>query len=79
MKSKLNFTAKTLLIKAFAVLVVIGMMDSAAFSQTKRIRFARGKTSTTLKGEVYRFDGDSYVINGKRGQTMVVRLISPTT
>ena len=78
MKNKLNFIAKSLLIKTFAVLMIIGMMDSLAFSQAKKIRFARGKSATTLRGEVSAVAQDEFVINGKKGQTMTLKLVSPT-
>lgn len=75
MKIKLNLVTKTLLIKIFVVLMVVGMMDSPVFSQT-RIKFARGKTSKTIKGNVGAVVPDDYVINGKRGQTMILRVSS---
>lgn len=72
----MNLTAKTLLIKAFAVLMVIGMMDSAAFSQTTRIRFARGKTSATINGKTNQA-GRDYTFGAKRGQKVTIRVTSP--
>jgi hypothetical protein len=47
MNRKLSLIVKSLIIKSFAVLMIIGTMDSAVFSQT-RIRFARGRTSATV-------------------------------
>ena len=75
MKNKLNFITKTLLVKTFAVLIIIGMMDSAAFSQT-RIRFAKGKSSATVKGTLSSNGNRTYIVNAKRGQRMTVRVNS---
>lgn len=77
MKNKLNFITKSFLVKTFAVLMILGMMDSAAFSQTPtRISFARGKTSKTIPGTVNQ-SGRDYVIKGRRGQTMKIKVTSP--
>ncbi|HEX8368274.1 MAG TPA: hypothetical protein VF604_07005 [Pyrinomonadaceae bacterium] len=70
MKIKLNF-----IVKALAVLVIIGMMDAAAFSQT-RLRFARGRTSTTVAGKIGSGSSRSYILGASRGQTMTVSLRS---
>jgi hypothetical protein len=75
MKRKLSLAIKGLLIKSFAVLMIIGMTDSAAFSQT-RVRFARGRTSATLSGSLSGFGSRSYVLGASRGQTMTVRVSS---
>lgn len=75
MKRKLSLVIKSLLIKSFAVLMIIGTMDSAAFSQT-RVRFARGRTSTTVSGTLSGFASRSYVLGASRGQTMTVRVSS---
>jgi len=69
-KIKLNF-----IVKALAVLMIIGMMDSAAFSQT-RIRFARGRTATTVSGNLGSGGSRSYVLGAARGQTMTVSVRS---
>ena len=55
--------------------MMIGMMDSAAFSQT-RINFARGKTSATVSGTLYSDYQTSYVVGARRGQTMTVSVRS---
>lgn len=73
MKNKLNFLAKTLPVKTLLVLLVIGMMDSAAFSQ-ERIRFARGKSSATVKGKLAKGRQHTYVLGAKEGQMMTVKI-----
>lgn len=75
MKINLNLFTNTFPLKIFAVLAVVGMMDSLAFSQS-RIRFARGKTSKTISGTVNQ-SGRDYIINGRRGQTMKIKVSSP--
>lgn len=72
-----NLLIKTWLVKIFAVLLVIGTLDSAAFSQT-RIRFARGRTSATVSGALARGASRSYILGARRGQTMTVRVTSGT-
>jgi hypothetical protein len=75
MNRKLGLAIKSLVIKSFAVLMIIGAMDSAAFSQT-RVRFARGRTSATLSGTLSGSGSRSYVLGASRGQTMTVRVSS---
>ena len=75
MNRKLNLVVKSLIIKSFAVLMIIGTMNSAAFSQT-RIRFARGRSSTTVSGSLYSGAERSYILRASRGQTMTVRVSS---
>ena len=75
MNRKLNFAIKTFIIKAFAVLMIIGMTDSSAFSQT-RIRFARGRSSTTVSGSLAAGGERSYILRASEGQTMTVRVSS---
>lgn len=73
MNGKFNLIVKSLLIKSFAVLMIIGTMDSAVFAQT-RIRFGRGRTSATVSGTLK--GSRSYVVGASRGQTMTVRVSS---
>jgi len=75
MNRKLKLLVKGVLIKSFAVLMIIGTMDSAVFSQT-RIRFARGRTSATVGGTLSGLASRSYVLGARRGQTMTVRVSS---
>ena len=43
----------------------------------KKVRFARGATSTTIRGGVIRGDRDRYYVGAKKGQTMTVKITSP--
>ncbi len=68
---------KSLIIKSFIVLLLIGSLDSAVFSQT-RLRFPRGRTSATVSGSISSLSSRSYVLGASRGQTMTVRVNSKT-
>lgn len=61
-----------------AVFVVLFALGSNAFAIgdgiTKRVRFAKGKSSVTLSNSVIRGDRDTYIIGAKAGQTMTVRI-----
>lgn len=43
---------------------------------TKRVRFAKGKSSATLSNSVVRGDRDTYILGAKAGQRMTVRITS---
>jgi hypothetical protein len=72
---KLKLFVKALIIKSFAVLMIVGTLNSAAFSQT-RIRFARGRNSTTVSGSLSAGSERSYILRASEGQTMTVRVTS---
>ena len=55
--------------------MIVGTLDSAAFSQ-QRIRFARGRSSTTVRGSLTLRDQRSYILSASAGQTMTVRVTS---
>lgn len=74
---KLNTLIKGLIIKSIAILMIIGTMDSAAFSQT-RVNFARGKSSTTVSGTLSANGKREYVLGARKGQRMTLRLTSNT-
>ena len=42
----------------------------------RKVRFARGTSSTTIRGAVIRGDRDRYYVGAKRGQTMTVKITS---
>lgn len=75
---KLNLIVKALVIKSFAVLMIIGMMNSAAFSQT-RIRFARGRSSATMTGSLPSGSTRAYILRASEGQQMTVRVTSASS
>ena len=60
----------TLLICAF----VTGSVSADGVK--KKVRFAKGTSSTTIKGAVIRGDRDRYTVGAKAGQTMSVKITS---
>jgi hypothetical protein len=75
MKGKLNFIIKSVIVKSFAAVLLIGMTNSDLFAQT-RIRFARGRSSTTVTGSLSAGGKRSYILRASEGQTMTVRVSS---
>jgi hypothetical protein len=73
MKNRTDFITKIFLTKTFAVLMLIGMMNSLSFAQT-RVRFARGKSSATVSGTLSNGYQRSYIVGARRGQKMTVRV-----
>jgi hypothetical protein len=73
MKNKLNFITKTVLVRTIAVLLLIGVMNTLGFSQT-RVRFARGKSSATVSGKLNGGGSRSYVVGARARQMMTVRV-----
>ena len=60
--------------------VFIGLLlSSTAFAKgvKQKVRFARGTSSTTIRGAVVRGDRDRYYVGAKAGQTMTVSITSP--
>ncbi len=43
---------------------------------TRRVRFARGRTSAVLRGAVVRATTDRYILSAQVGQTMILHLTS---
>ena len=68
---------KRLEIAVFVVLFALGSSAAAVGDGlTKRVRFARGKSSVTLSNSVIRGDRDTYILGAKAGQKMTVRISS---
>ncbi len=59
-----------------ATFVFSAAFTTSADGVTKRIRFAKGKSSATVSGAVIRGDRDTYVLGAGVGQTMRVRITS---
>ena len=61
----------------FMLLFVLGSAGFAAPDGiTKRVKFAKGKSSVTLSNSVIRGDRDTYILGAKAGQRMTVRITS---
>ena len=59
-----------------AVFVLAMASITSADGITKRIKFARGKSSATVSGAVIRGDRDTYILGASVGQRMTVRITS---
>lgn len=65
------FTTAILTALALSMAVV-----TSADGITKRIKFAKGKSSATMSNAVIRGDRDIYILGAKAGQRMTVRITS---
>jgi hypothetical protein len=59
-----------------AAVVFSAAVVTSADGITKRLKFARGKSSTTISGAVLRGDLDTYIIKAKSGQMMYTKITS---
>ncbi len=59
-----------------ALLLVTVMADAAQGDRTRRVRFARGRTSTVIKEAVVRGTRDRYILGARAGQTLLVHITS---
>lgn len=56
-----------------AILAFVSVsFNASADGVTKRIKFAKGKSSATMSGAVVRGDRDTYILGANGGQTMSV-------
>ncbi|MEK6336437.1 MAG: hypothetical protein AABM67_16035 [Acidobacteriota bacterium] len=64
--------------RLLAVVFICALACSSVFTQgvNKKVRFAKGTSSTTIRGAVVRGDRDRYIVGAKAGQTMKVRITS---
>jgi hypothetical protein len=68
--------------RAARLLVAAGFICALAVGSVfadgvkKKVRFARGTSSTKIKGAVIRGDRDRYYLSAKAGQTMSVKITS---
>ena len=58
----------------FVVAIAVGSIDAKGV--TKKVRFARGATSTVIKGAVIRAESDRYLVSARKGQKMTVKISS---
>lgn len=66
---------KTLSLKAFAVLMIVVMGYMEGYGQT-RVRFARGRTSATVRGKLVAKGSKQYVLGAREGQTIFATVSS---
>ena len=64
--------------RVIAVVFICAFTFSSLSAQgvKRKIRFAKGTSSTTIKGGVVRGDRDRYYIGARKGQTMTVKITS---
>lgn len=58
-----------------ALILLIALSGTQVFAQ-KRIRFARGKSSATVRGPIGPNGYTEYVIDGRAGQVMTIEITS---
>jgi hypothetical protein len=68
----MNSISKILIVSAF-----IFVLSFASFAQEQRVRFAKGKSSVTLKGKIASGGEKSYVVGARADQCMVLSVNSP--
>jgi hypothetical protein len=63
---------------ALAVIFVAAIAFGSINAQgvRKKVRFAKGGTSTVIKGAVIRAESDRYLVSARKGQTMTVKITS---
>jgi hypothetical protein len=61
---------------AFAFISTLATFPVFADGVTKKVRFARGTSSTTIRGAVIRGERDRYLVGARAGQTMTVKITS---
>jgi hypothetical protein len=62
-----------------AALLISMLLLSASASQqdrTRRVQFARGRTSTVIRDSVVRGTKDNYIVGARKGQTLSVHITS---
>ena len=68
-------TARRALLLA-ALLLLTTVTATAQSDRTRRIRFARGRTTKVIKDAVVRGTLDRYLLRASRGQTLIVHITS---
>lgn len=59
-----------------AILFLTSMTVPAQSDRTRRVRFARGRTTTVIKDAVVRATRDRYLLRARAGQTLIVHITS---
>jgi hypothetical protein len=69
-----SFILRRIIVGVSVCVFALGSIFAQGVKQ--KVRFARGKSSTTMSGAVVRGDRDRYYLGAKRGQTMSVKITS---
>lgn len=67
-------TIRRALAVMFVAALALGSIDAQGVR--KKVRFAKGASSTVIKGAVIRAESDRYLLSAGRGQTMTVKITS---
>jgi hypothetical protein len=59
-----------------ALMLMTAIIVPAQSDRTRRVRFARGRTTTVIKDAVVRGTRDRYILRASRGQTLTVHITS---
>ena len=76
MLNTLSLARKTRRILALVFICAFAFSSVSADGVKKKVRFAPGTSSTTIRGAVVRGDRDRYYVGAKAGQTMSVKITS---
>jgi hypothetical protein len=76
MLKQLRFSRGTKRVMAALFIGALAAGSIFADGVKKKVRFARGTSSTTITGAVIRGDRDRYYVGAKKGQTMTVSIKS---
>ena len=58
----------------FVAAIALGSIDAQGVR--KKVRFAKGASSTVIKGAVIRAEADRYLVSARKGQKMTVKITS---
>jgi hypothetical protein len=58
------------------LLLLTALVVPAQGDRTRRVRFARGRTTTVIKDAVVRGTRDRYILGARAGQTLIVHITS---
>ena len=68
------FLRKAAVVVFVGLLSIGGLALNASDGITKRVKFAKGKSSITLSNAVIRGDQDTYILGARSGQRMTVKV-----
>ncbi len=68
------FLKKTAIAVGVALLAITGIAMNPRDGITKRVKFAKGKSSVTLSNAVIRGEQDTYILGARSGQRMTVKV-----
>ncbi len=75
MRDRQNRIARHAFIAAILLCATV-ITATAQSDRTRRVRFARGRTTTVIKDAVVRGTSDRYILRARAGQTLIVHITS---